>query len=97
MSRASLAEQLSRLSGGRRDGTLTIAPAEPMRPQNFHAVELTSNPPQPAITERGTCESCGEPFTSTRDSYRLRYRGVSAKRFCSERCRKREETRRSRA
>ena len=49
------------------------------------------------ITERGTCECCGEPFTSTRLAYTLRYSSVANKRFCSERCRKREEARRYRA
>jgi hypothetical protein len=49
-----------------------------------------------AITERGICERCGGEFTSTRLAYLLRYSRVAPKRFCSERCRKVEESRRYR-
>jgi hypothetical protein len=45
-------------------------------------------------TETGACEECGQPFTSTRNAYSLRYAKVAPKRFCGETCRKRAESRR---
>ena len=42
-------------------------------------------------TESGTCEACGEPFTSDRNAWSLRYTKLPKKRFCSERCRRRGE------
>lgn len=48
-------------------------------------------------TERGDCEACGQPFTSTRNRHVLaQYRKFPAKRFCSEGCRKRAESARAR-
>jgi hypothetical protein len=50
-----------------------------------------------AETESGICEACGQPFTSNRSTWMLRYSRYPAKRFCGERCRKAAEGRRYRA
>jgi hypothetical protein len=47
--------------------------------------------------QAGNCETCGQPFTSERSTWMLRYSRFPAKRFCSERCRKVAEGRRRRA
>jgi hypothetical protein len=76
------------------------ASSAPHAPENFRIHDSKSEPPQrrnplstvrPPITERGNCEQCGEPFTSQRNAWSLRYSSVPAKRFCSEACRKRAE------
>ena len=44
-----------------------------------------------------TCEGCGSPFgPHPMHAWRSRFRNCAPKRFCSERCRKREEARRYR-
>jgi hypothetical protein len=44
-----------------------------------------------------TCEMCGEPITPRPGQrWRGRYTRLPAKRFCTERCRKRAETQRAR-
>lgn len=43
------------------------------------------------------CESCGEPFDRhPMHAWRSRFSNCAPKRFCSEKCRKREEARRYR-
>jgi hypothetical protein len=49
-----------------------------------------------AATEEGACKECGQPFTSARKPHHLRHSRVAPKRFCSETCRKRAESRRRR-
>jgi hypothetical protein len=62
---------------------------------NFGIRSLNYNPPRaPDLTE---CESCGGAVPPRpAQPWKAFYRSMPAKRFCSERCRKREEAKRAR-
>jgi hypothetical protein len=62
---------------------------------NFRSHRLNFDPPRaPDLTE---CQSCGGPIPARPGQpWKALYRSMPAKRFCSERCRKREEARRYR-
>jgi hypothetical protein len=102
---SSLREAFEHAHAGGVSATSGDAGSGPTPPTNFRIPDSGFDPPQksnplqnaPApVTERGKCEACGEPFQSTRNAWSLRYSTVPAKRFCSERCRKRAEIARSR-